>query len=564
MAYGVWSCTAVGMTDARRATAATLFLMLCAASPLHADTLTLTWDANAEAVTGYAVYTGAAPGAYSARTDVGNTVWFTKTDAVAGQQYCFAVAAYVDPAAEGPKSAEVCGFANAAPTLANPGTQSSTTGQPVALQLSGSDPDGQPVSYTATGLPPGLTLMESTGFISGSGTASGTYTVTARVSDGVLSASQSFTWAMAAAAPTADTVAPTVTIATPTSSTTYATATSAVSLTGTASDAGGVTRVDWSSDRGGGGTATGTTDWSVASVALQAGANVITISARDAAGNIGMDVLTVTYTPPDTTAPSVSVTSPTAANRYDTLFSALTLAGAASDNIGVTSVTWANSRGGGGTASGTTNWSVALTLQQGDNIITVTARDAAGNTRSAALTVNYIVPDTSAPNVRIVDPTTQDSYATDVEIVSLSGDADDDVAVTDVTWSNNRGGSGTASGTTRWSVPAVTLQQGTNVITITARDGAGNQRSKTLTIEIVAPGTPSFTLAAQLFSKSRVQLAWGQVDGRYLDVYRDGSSVATTRNNGSYNEALRGSGQTTYRVCVSGTTICSNSVSVTP
>jgi hypothetical protein len=41
-----------------------------------------------------------------------------------------------------------------------------------------------------------------------------------------------------------------------------------------------------------------------------------------------------------------------------------------------------------------------------------------------------------------------------------------------VSWSNDRGGSGVATGTTSWSVTGITLQSGANVITVTARDAA--------------------------------------------------------------------------------------------
>ena len=52
------------------------------------------------------------------------------------------------------------------------------------------------MTYAATGLPPGLSLMASTGYINGSGSAAGSYSVTVSASDGVLSSSQSFTWAI--------------------------------------------------------------------------------------------------------------------------------------------------------------------------------------------------------------------------------------------------------------------------------------------------------------------------------------------------------------------------------
>ena len=59
-----------------------------------------------------------------------------------------------------------------------------------------------------------------------------------------------------------------------------------------------MTQVTWVNDRGGSGTASGTTAWSVSGIVLVSGANVLTVTARDAAGNTSTDILTVTYTPP--------------------------------------------------------------------------------------------------------------------------------------------------------------------------------------------------------------------------------------------------------------------------
>lgn len=97
-----------------------------------------------------------------------------------------------------------------------------------------------------------------------------------------------------------------------------------------------------------------------------------------------------TSPPPDTTSPTITITVPTSLAAYSTTTNPINLGGSASDNIGVTQVTWANSRGGSGSASGTTNWSVSLiNLQSGDNTITVTASDAANNTGTDILVVNY-------------------------------------------------------------------------------------------------------------------------------------------------------------------------------
>src|SRR5207248_2612571 len=99
--------------------------------------------------------------------------------------------------------------------------------------------------------------------------------------------------------------------------------------------------------------------------------------------------VTATFDPiPDTTAPAVTITAPTSGASYTTGNPAMTLGGTASDNVGVTQVTWTNSRGGNGTATGTTSWTASgIVLQMGTNMLTVQARDAAGNTKVATLTV---------------------------------------------------------------------------------------------------------------------------------------------------------------------------------
>src|SRR3989304_1221546 len=92
----------------------------------------------------------------------------------------------------------------------------------------------------------------------------------------------------------------------------------------------------------------------------------------------------------DTTSPSVTITGPVNASSYSTSNATLTLSGSASDNVGVTQVTWSNSRGSSGTASGTISWNASgITLQGGSNTLTVTARDAAGNTTTDTLVVTY-------------------------------------------------------------------------------------------------------------------------------------------------------------------------------
>ncbi len=66
----------------------------------------------------------------------------------------------------------------------------------MTLSLTATDPDGDPLTFNASGLPDNLTMNASTGRISGtlSRGSEGIYNVTVTVSDGTDSDSTSFTW----------------------------------------------------------------------------------------------------------------------------------------------------------------------------------------------------------------------------------------------------------------------------------------------------------------------------------------------------------------------------------
>src|SRR5205807_6460979 len=69
----------------------------------------------------------------------------------------------------------------------------------VALPLMASDADGDRLTYSATGLPPGLTIDMATGVVVGTLTHAsvGTYPATVTVSDGSLTDAKAFTWTVA-------------------------------------------------------------------------------------------------------------------------------------------------------------------------------------------------------------------------------------------------------------------------------------------------------------------------------------------------------------------------------
>ncbi len=313
-------------------------------------------------------------------------------------------------------------------------------------------------------LAPGNTVITVTAFDTSGNSASDTITVTL------------------------DSSPPTVSIAGPTADPTYATHSATINLDGTASDDTGVASVIWANDRGGSGTCTGSASWSARAIALKTGDNVLTVTARDAAGNSATDTLKVTFT--DTTPPTVTIKGPTDQAKYTCNTANLTLSGTALDDAGLAEVTWANDRGGSGTCTGAFNWSAAdVVLKVGDNVITVSARDTSGNVGTDTLTVTFV--DNTRPIISITSPTSADTWGRTCASIDLGGTASDDAGLASVTWECDSGGSGECSGGAQWTASGIALRDGKNVIAVTATDASGNSSSDTITVTCdptVAPG----------------------------------------------------------------------------
>lgn len=191
---------------------------------------------------------------------------------------------------------------------------------------------------------------------------------------------------------TTDTTSPTATITSPTSGPTYATKNASVTLQGTALDNVSVTQVTWTNSRGGSGTASGTTAWTIGAIALQLGSNVLTVTARDAAGNTGTAILTVTS---DTAPPSVGITAPVSGA---TVSGTAAVLAAASDNVGVVGVQFLLDGAALGPEQTSAPFSLTWTtssVADGSHTLSARARDAAGNvalSANVALTVSNTVP----------------------------------------------------------------------------------------------------------------------------------------------------------------------------
>jgi hypothetical protein len=225
----------------------------------------------------------------------------------------------------------------------------------------------------------------------------------------------------------------------------------------------------------------------------------------------GIVTATGTGSAADTTAPSIAVTSPTSASTFVATGPSLALGGTASDNVGVTQVTWTNNRGGNGTAAGTTSWSVgAIALQAGSNIITVTARDAAGNSRPATLTVT--LSDSTPPTVAVTAPA---PTATVTGTVTVSASASDNVGVAGVQLKVDGANLGVEITTppyaATWS--SATIADGAHVLTAVARDAAGNVKTSAGVTVTVANGArdtagPAISQPTTSATSTSVTIRW--------------------------------------------------------
>jgi hypothetical protein len=96
-----------------------------------------------------------------------------------------------------------------------------------------------------------------------------------------------------------------------------------------------------------------------------------------------------TTPPPDTTPPTISITSPLSGS---TVSGNVTVSGTASDNVGVTGVQVRVDSGSFSSATGTNNWTFGIdttTLSNGSHTVSAQAMDAAGNLSAiATITMN--------------------------------------------------------------------------------------------------------------------------------------------------------------------------------
>jgi hypothetical protein len=105
----------------------------------------------------------------------------------------------------------------------------------------------------------------------------------------------------------------------------------------------------------------------------------------------------------------------------------------------------------------------------------------------AIATTTVIAAPAGAPTIEITSPTAASTARGNSPRTAIAGQAAaTSGTIARVTWTNNRGGSGDATGTTAWTVPSLALLHGVNVITVTATDTNGVSASDVITLTLTA------------------------------------------------------------------------------
>ena len=189
----------------------------------------------------------------------------------------------------------------------------------------------------------------------------------------------------------------------------------------------------------------------------------------------------------DVAAPMVTITSP---GSGATVSGAINVAVSASDNVGVTTVSLSIDAGSAvstSTVSPFTNSWNSASVANGTHTLKVTATDAAGNKATSSIQVNVsnVAPgDITSPTVSIINPADQSSLT---GTVAVSMTASDNVGVSSVSISIDNT---VVSTSTSYSWNTSNFSAGYHTVTAMAKDAAGNQSNKSVTVTVNTTTVP--------------------------------------------------------------------------
>ena len=161
------------------------------------------------------------------------------------------------------------------------------------------------------------------------------------------------------------------------------------------------------------------------------------------------------------------------------------------------------------------------------------------------------------------DQTVVDSDGDGIENVILDGSSSSDSDGSIVSYEWYEGATLLATGVS----PTLPFALGNHTVTLTVTDNEGAMANDSVQINVVAEssGVTLSTVGYKVKGLMKADLSWSGATSGNVDVYRNGSVITTTANDGTYTDSInqRGGGTFTYKICEAGTSVCSNESVVT-
>jgi hypothetical protein len=198
--------------------------------------------------------------------------------------------------------------------------------------------------------------------------------------------------------------------------------------------------------------------------------------------------------PDDTTNPTISITNPAEDQSFPPETTTVIVSGTAADDVLVSLVEVSTDGSTWKAATGTTDWSSSVTVQEGPNVIYARAKDSSNNIGNDIVNITVQSPpvDNQKPDITITSPVEDQTFATGTMFVEMKGTASDNVAVVLVEVSNDNTIWTPAIGLTNWNATMI-VQTGQNTLYARATDEATNSKTVmvNITIEFSAEDTES-------------------------------------------------------------------------
>ena len=362
--------------------------------------------------------------------------------------------------------------------VTGPGAQTDVSGTDITpVAVPGTDSSSSAVLTFSDGgtLPPGLSVDQSTGIVSGSPSTAGTYEVTITVSDtGSYSASTTFSW----------TITNTVSVENPGTLASLSGSPIAI-VTPTATDSSSTATIaSWSATGLPTGLAINSTTGAISGTPTTAGANTVTLTATDDAGFSGSTTFTWYATN------TMTATSP--GNQTGTSGTAITpVTVSATDSSSTATVSFTATGLPTGLAIDLTTGTISGTpTTAGTYSVTVTAADNAGSSASTEFTWTVV------NTVSVTGPGNQ-TGTSGTAITPVTVSATDSSSTATVSFTATGLPAGLAINPTTGAISGTPTTAGTHSVTVTATDNAGYSASTGFgwtvvnTVSVTGPGAQS-------------------------------------------------------------------------